>query len=130
VLGAYATKKGVTAEVAAAIGEELSRMGVDSDVHLVREVRDLRLLGPLVLGSAVYFGKWREEALAFGSRQADGRLWRPVELLEGGPTDASADEGKSVPAQAAAAHRVRARGSVMFGGRFLPSRPAALRGTG
>jgi menaquinone-dependent protoporphyrinogen IX oxidase len=38
VLVADASKKGSTAQIAGAIGEELNRMGVDSDVLLVQEV--------------------------------------------------------------------------------------------
>jgi menaquinone-dependent protoporphyrinogen IX oxidase len=91
---AHATKKGATVEVAAALGEEWSLVDVDSDVRLVREVRDLRSHGTLALGSAACFGKWRKEALAFGSRHAGERPERPVGLLEGGPTDASADQGE------------------------------------
>lgn len=118
----YATKKGSTAGIAEAIGEELKRMGLEADVRPVEEVRDVRPYDAVILGSAIYFGKWRKEALRFGSRHADVLLGKPVWMFDSGPTDRSADEGKNVPVKAAVelAHQIRARGHVTFGGKFMP----------
>jgi menaquinone-dependent protoporphyrinogen oxidase len=120
VLVAYATKSGSTAGIAEAIADELRKMGVEADVHEVSEVRDLAAYGAVVLGSAVYIGRWRKEALRFGSRFSGELSRKPVWLFESGPTDASADEGKAVPAKAAAklAAEIGARQHVIFGGKF------------
>jgi len=122
VLVAYATKSGSTAGIAQAIGEELGRMGFEPEVRSVDAVRDLQGYDAVILGSAVYIGKWRKEALRFGSRHAAELRQRPVWLFESGPTDTSADEGKAVPAKAAAelARQVGARQHVVFGGKFGP----------
>ena len=122
VLVAYATKSGATAGIAQAIGEELGRMGLEPEVRPVEAVRDLQGCDAVILGSAVYIGKWRKEALRFGSRHTAELRQRPVWLFESGPTDTSADEGKAVPAKAAAelARQVGARQHVVFGGKFGP----------
>lgn len=122
VLVAYATKSGATAEIAQAIGDELGKMGLEPTVLPVDAVADLRDYDAVVLGSAVYIGKWRKEALRFGSRHAAELRQRPVWLFESGPTDTSADEGKAIPAKAAVklAAEVGAREHVVFGGKFGP----------
>lgn len=122
VLVTYATKTGSTTGIAQAIGEELGRMGLEAEVHPVDEVRDLHGYDAVILGSAVYIGRWRKEALRFGSKHAAELRQRPVWLFESGPTDTSADEGKAVPAKAAAelARQIGARQHVVFGGRFGP----------
>jgi len=120
VLVAYATRNGSTAGIARAIGEELNRMGLETDVRSVEEVRDVRLYGAVVLGSAIYWLHWRKEALRFGTRHAEELRRRPVWLFGSGPLDRSA-EGKDIrPVRAAAnlAARIGARGHATFGGRL------------
>jgi menaquinone-dependent protoporphyrinogen oxidase len=122
VLVAYATKTGGTAGIAKAAGEELQKLGLATDVLDVGEVRNLSPYQAVVLGSAVYFGKWRKEALRFADRHAEELRQRSVWLFESGPTDTSADEGKAAPAKTAEelAREIGARGPVVFGGRFMP----------
>ncbi len=122
VLVTYATKSGGTVGIAQAIGEELGQMGFQADVRNVDEVRDVQGYDAVILGSAVYIGRWRREALRFGSRHAAELRQKRVWLFESGPTDTSADEGKAVPAKAAAelATEIGARQHVVFGGRFGP----------
>jgi menaquinone-dependent protoporphyrinogen oxidase len=97
VLVAYATKYGATAEVAEKIGEVLTQAGLQTDVLPVKEVRDLTPYQAVILGSAVYIGQWRKQAVKFleASEQvlADRMVWLfssgptgegdPVELLDG-----------------------------------------------
>jgi menaquinone-dependent protoporphyrinogen oxidase len=122
MLVAYATKSGATAGIAQAIGEELKQTGLEVDVRPVQEVEDARQYGAVILGSAIYVGRWRKEAVRFGSRHADELRGRPVWLFDSGPTDKSADEGKTVPVKAATelARQIGARGHVTFGGKFAP----------
>ncbi len=122
VLVAYATKKGSTAGIAEAIGEELGKMGFEADVRPVREVRDPSPYGAVILGSAIYIFRWRREALRFGRRHSKELRTRPVWLFDSGPLDTSVDEGKTVPVKKAAAlaARIAARQHVTFGGRIVP----------
>lgn len=122
VLVAYGSMHGATAEIAQAIGEELRRAGVDAEVHSVDEVGEVRSFDAVILGSGVYTGAWKREALKFGKRHTEELRTRPVWLFESGPIDASADEGKAVPAKAAVklAEEIGARQHVIFGGQFGP----------
>lgn len=121
VLVAYATKNGSTAGIAQVIGEELKKMGLDVDVRPVEEVRDLQSFGAVLLGSAIYLGKWRKEALRFGERHADMLRGRPVWLFDSGPLNSSPDEGKNEPVKAAEEllHQVGGRSRTTFGGKLL-----------
>ena len=62
VLVATASKYGSTAEIAEAIGRALRENGVAADVRPVDEVGDLSGYMGVVLGSAVYVGRWLEAA--------------------------------------------------------------------
>lgn len=122
VLVAFASKEGSTAEIARAIGEELRGSGLLADVVPVDEVRDLAPYEAVVLGSAVYFGKWQKEALRFGERHALELRDRPVWLFDSGPLNASPDEGKNEPVRAAdeLVAIIGAKERVTFGGRLMP----------
>jgi menaquinone-dependent protoporphyrinogen oxidase len=63
VLVAYGTKRGATAEIAEAVGKTLRRAGLTVDVQPARRVRSLERYRAVVLGSALYAGRWRRDAL-------------------------------------------------------------------
>ena len=65
VLVAYASKYGATGEIAEKIGEILNQAGLQTDVFPVKQVKDLALYGVVILGSAVYYGRWRKGAVKF-----------------------------------------------------------------
>ncbi len=79
VLVAFATKMGSTRGIADAIGAELLRHGLVVDVRNVREVSSLGDYQAVVLGSAVYMGRWRAEAGRFvrqhNAELAKSRVW-------------------------------------------------------
>ncbi|MBN1121589.1 MAG: flavodoxin domain-containing protein [Anaerolineae bacterium] len=97
VLIAYASKHGSTAEIAEKIGEVFAQSGLETDVLPVKKVKDLAPYGAVILGSAVYIGMWRKDAVRFvnvnQSALADRKVWifssgptgegDPVELLKG-----------------------------------------------
>jgi len=86
VLVAYGSKHGATAEIAEAIGEVIREAGLDVDVLSAGAVKDLAPYAAVVLGSAVYVGKWQKEAVKFLEAQAAGLAQRPVWLFSSGPT--------------------------------------------
>lgn len=120
VLVTYSSKKGATAEIAETVADELSRMGHLVVLRPVAEANDLTGVDAVVLGSAIYFGKWRKDAIEFGRRHADALRGRPVWMFDSGPLDASPDGGKTEPVEAAEAlaREIGARERITFGGRL------------
>ena len=86
VLVAYATKHGATAEIAEKIGQTLREAGLPADVLPANRVGDLTPYKAVVLGSAVYIGQWRKEAVAFLKANEKALAGRPVWLFSSGPT--------------------------------------------
>ena len=83
MLVAYGTKHGATAEIAEAIGRTLSGAGLTVDVQRARRVRSLEPYRAVVLGSAVYAGRWRPDAMRLLHRPELGA--RDVWLFSSGP---------------------------------------------
>ncbi len=121
VLVAYATKSGATAEIARTIGEELRLTGLRVDVRPVEEVGDVTPYDAVLLGSAIYLGKWRREALEFGESQANLLRTRPVWLFDSGPLFNWPDEGRNEPVRKAEELRqtIGARSRTTFGGKLM-----------
>ena len=85
ILVVYATKYGATGEIADKVGEVLRGAGLGVDVSPVDRVQDLTPYGAVVLGSAVYIGKWRKEAVKFLKENQEALAERPVWLFSSGP---------------------------------------------
>ncbi|MEU9020375.1 flavodoxin domain-containing protein [Actinomadura sp. NPDC048394] len=122
VLVAYASERGGTAEIAEWIGAELLGTGVDAQVSPAGDVTTLDGFDAVVLGGALYGGRWHREARHFVRHHAGALADRPVWLFSSGPLDHSAEEGEigPVPGVAKFARRVGARGHATFGGRLDP----------
>jgi menaquinone-dependent protoporphyrinogen oxidase len=86
VLVAYATKYGATAEIAEKMGQVLRQAGLRTDVLPTDRVSDLTPYNAVVLGSAVYIGRWRKEAATFLKANEKALAERPVWLFSSGPT--------------------------------------------
>jgi menaquinone-dependent protoporphyrinogen oxidase len=91
ILIAYATKYGATGEIAEKISLVLRKTGFGTDVLAVKNVKDLSPYKAVVLGSAVYIGKWRKDAAAFLKTNEAALAEKPVWLFSSGPT------GKETP---------------------------------
>lgn len=97
ILVTYASKYGATAQIAEKIGEVLCQAGLPADTLPVDQVRDLSPYQTVIVGSAIYIGKWQKAAEAFlnanEKRLAQQKVWvfssgptgrgDPVELVEG-----------------------------------------------
>ena len=120
VLLAYDSRHGATAEIARVIAEELKRSGREVTVLRVGQVRDVRPFDAVVLGSAVYYGRWLGGARRFLKRFETALRARPLWVFESGPLDVSADDGRAKLARGSSeqAARLGARDHVVFGGRF------------
>jgi menaquinone-dependent protoporphyrinogen oxidase len=78
VLVTYASKYGSTGGVADAIGKELCGKGLAADVALIRNAGNLSLYQGVVVGSAIYMGKWMPEATDFVKQNRDILIRIPV----------------------------------------------------
>ena len=85
ILVVYATKYGATAEISEKIGEVLRQAGLQTDILPVDSVHDLTPYTAVVLGSAVYIGKWRKDAVKFLKTNEKELAERPVWLFSSGP---------------------------------------------
>ena len=86
VLVAYGTKYGATAEIAERIGEVLNGTALECDVRSADSVNDISAYSAVVLGSGVYIGRWRKEAVGFLKAHEAELGQRPVWLFSSGPT--------------------------------------------
>lgn len=97
VLVAYGSKYGATAEIAEAIARYLRASGLEPDVLRARSVRTLEAYAAAVVGSAVYAGRWRRDALRLLRRRRDWLARHPVWLFSSGPVgedDPDADQAE------------------------------------
>ena len=118
VLVAYSSKHGATREIATAIGDALTRGGMDVSVTSVETAGDVAPFEAIVLGSAVYMGRWLAPARDWALRQADVLKNRPVWLFSSGPIgDPLKPEGDPTDAAELSAS-LRAKEHKRFGGRL------------
>jgi menaquinone-dependent protoporphyrinogen oxidase len=124
VLVAYASKHESTAEIAERISAAIREAGRDAHARPASEVDDLSGYAAVVLGSAVYAGRWRREARSFARHHAAALREMPLWLFSSGPFGA-VEEHPTAPTPAVAeklVERLGAREHVMFGGR-VPTDP-------
>jgi menaquinone-dependent protoporphyrinogen oxidase len=88
VLVAVASRHGSTYEIAELIGRTLGERGLDVVVAPVEEIDDVGQYSAVVLGSAVYVGKWLEPARRFVDAHAVELAARPTWLFSSGPIGA------------------------------------------
>jgi len=120
MLVACSSVHGSTAEVARAIALTLRRTGIDVDVLPVSEVEKVSGYDGVVLGSAVYGGKWRKDALEFMDRFGRDLRERDVWLFQSGPLGHSAQAiVRALPLNVSLfAEYVDAKGYATFGGKL------------
>lgn len=85
VLVSTASKHGATTQIGEAIATGLRAAGHDVDLRDPAEVRDLTGVDAVVLGSAVYAGRWLKPARELVDRMGPELAQRPVWLYSSGP---------------------------------------------
>src|SRR5512134_2275507 len=116
----YASKHGSTRGIAEAIGSRLRERGVDAEVRPIGEVDGFERYDVLVIGSAVYLGSWRKEALAILDRHAEAMRRVPVWLFSSGPTATDPMDRAVSAKQLRRLDAVGARGHHLFRGALDP----------
>jgi menaquinone-dependent protoporphyrinogen oxidase len=131
VLVAYGSERGSTAEIAGALGDELTRAGLPADVRPAEAVLDVRPYGAVILGGALYMGRWHPAARRFARKYHGALRGMPVWLFSSGPLDGTADEREIPPVRfvAGLAADIRARGHATFGGRLAPDAKGFMAAT-
>ncbi|MFG3283363.1 flavodoxin domain-containing protein [Streptomyces sp. NPDC048111] len=128
VLVAYGTRHGATAGIAKQIGMTLREDGLDAVVLPADDVDDVRGYDAVVLGGALYAGRWSRKAKRCAERNVDYLKHRPVWLFSSGPLDRSAEE-HDIPPVRAVAHqmeRLGARQHATFGGSITEYTPGLV----
>lgn len=122
VLVSAASKHGATSEIAAVIGEVLFDTGLEVDVLHPDQVTEVTPYAGVVLGSAVYAGRWLESAHALASREREALLARPVWLFSSGPIGDPPEPVAEPPDGAALREALRVVEHRVFAGRLERSR--------
>ncbi|MFN8595085.1 MAG: flavodoxin domain-containing protein [Anaerolineae bacterium] len=121
ILVAYASKYGATAEIAEKIGATLKQTGLNVELRPAEQVTDVTSYAAVVLGSAVYAGMWRKEAVEFLETLEPQLADRVVWFFSSGPTGEGDPietmKGWRFPeAQQSIASRLRPRDIAFFHG--------------
>lgn len=123
ILVAVATRHGATREIAETIATTAAAALTGAGVRPVVEVRDASRVtsvggfDAVVLGSAVYLGRWLDVATKFADAFEEELRRVPVWVFSSGPAG-ERDHAAGEPAGAAVATRLGARGHRLFGGKI------------
>lgn len=128
VLVAYASKHGSTGEIAAAIAERLNARGLQASCVPADQVDDLAPYDAVIVGSAVYAGRWRAEARHFLRHFRRELAHRPFWMFSSGPVgDPAGDNPKWLEPSGIVkrAEALGVRGHTVFGG-SVPDDPHGM----
>jgi len=120
VLVAEASRHGSTLAIAEALAHTLREElpGAEVDVHVVEDALDVGPYDAVVLGSAVYLGRWLEPARRFARRNAGELLHKPVWLFSSGPLGEQPVQDSEPHDATEIAGELDARGHEVFLGRL------------
>lgn len=128
VLIAYGSKHGATQGIAEELEEELRSDGFDVVAMPAERVDDVNGYDAVILGGAVYAGRWHVEARRCARRHAGQLRQRPVWLFSSGPVDDSAERRDIAPVRGVARwmQRLGAREHITFGGALTAETPGRI----
>lgn len=102
MLIAVASKHGSTHEIADALADEVRQAGLDAVVAAAADAPSVAGYDAVVVGSALYMGKWLRDAQAFVDRHRQVWPTVPVWLFSSGPLGPPAAQPAAEPANLAA----------------------------
>jgi len=118
VLVTAASRHGATQEIAKAITDELQAAGLETALLPPDAVTSLEGFDAVILGSAVYAGRWLEPARRFVERYRAALQDRPVWLFSSGPIGGQPEKEDEALDVGGARTSTRARDHRVFGGRL------------
>ncbi len=120
ILVVYGSSRGGTEGLAKMIGESLRRAGFTAEVFDARRVRSVAGHEAVVVGGALYAGRWHPDARRFVKRNQRALRELPTYFFSSGPLDDSAVTRDIPPVRGVRAlmQKVGARGHMTFGGRL------------
>ncbi len=126
ILVTYATRHDGTAQIAHVRGSSLREQEAGAgtpavDVRVVDDVDDLEAYNAVLLGSAVYAGRWLHHARDFALSNAETLMSRAVWLFASGPVGEPPGALTESAETARLAEAVGARGHRSFAGRLRTS---------
>jgi menaquinone-dependent protoporphyrinogen oxidase len=118
VLVVVASRHGATRQIADSVAGVLRAAGLEAHVEDAEAAADPAGYDAVVLGSAVYYGRWLPSARAFADAHASALADRPVWLFSSGPVgdQRTADGDPTSPGPRKLVPG--ARDHVVFGGRI------------
>jgi menaquinone-dependent protoporphyrinogen oxidase len=126
VLIVYASRKGSTEQVARRIGEVLRAHGLSTAIEPAEEVDELEGFRAVVVGGAIYVGRWHREARRFLHRHHGALTDLPFAVFALGPgkdtPEDFAESRRQLDHALAREHDLEAREVAVFGGVIDPQR--------
>jgi menaquinone-dependent protoporphyrinogen oxidase len=125
VLVAYGSKMGGTAGLAEMIGRALEERAVSVEVRPAAEVTSVGPYDAVIVGGALYAGRWHRSARGFVRRLRGELRDVPVWFFSSGPLGDLASDHHIPPVLQVRVlmRQVGARGHKTFGGRLVPNPP-------
>jgi len=124
ILVAYGTKHGSTREVAETVATSIACCGLETETRPAGQVDDLSRYGGVVVGGAIYMGRWHPEAAGFLERHRRALAGLPVAVFGMGPRTMKAEEVAASRAQMekslAKVPEVEPLATAVFGGVIDP----------
>jgi menaquinone-dependent protoporphyrinogen oxidase len=126
LLVAHGSKHGSTEEVAEAIAQRLRKRGLEVELRGASEVEDLTPYDGVVLGGALYFGRWHQDAARFLAKHRRELAEQPPAVFALGPMRADdhglAESRVQLDKALAKIPEVKPRSIAVFGGVIDPAK--------
>ena len=127
ILLAYTTRFGSTQEVAETITSALREARLEVDLQIMQEVRTLANYDVVVLGAAIYNGKWHTDAHQFVAQHQETLSQRPVAIFTLGPLSnsnaAKRNSRRQLDSELAKYPWLKPVALEIFAGKLDPSKP-------
>jgi menaquinone-dependent protoporphyrinogen oxidase len=122
ILVTYGSRRGGTQGLAQQVADAMRAQGFAVDAWPAGDVRDIAGYDVVIVGGAIYAGRWHKAARTFVTRHAAELRHRQTYFFSSGPLDGSAVQRDIPPVRGVAdlMRRVDARGHATFGGRLSP----------